>query len=364
MYQRLKGTLLLGLVFAALPAGTARAQWGMPGGMMGWEWMGFGVGTAQGDIARGEGMFLMGAGIYNQLTAEAEALNTETVMRWNEYVHEAQANANRLRAERRAGERERTKAAIDARLARLRDNPEPRDINQGDALNASLDIINDPRVYVKALQAAKMAVPSQVVRNIPFRYAAAAITYSLHDLVGGHLPEALRAPQFAAEREAIAALEKTLFESDADEVKPDPAVLDKLLAAIYSAEEKVAAAYQRGTRPRFDADRFLKAAHGLVVMLKSPQYDVILAGLDKRESVPLGELLNFMKAFNLRFGVANTAGERTSLNTLHPMLVTLREEIRPALAAAGPAPSTDQAMERFFSSLSYDDLQKKAPRPK
>ncbi|WP_165228888.1 hypothetical protein [Aquisphaera insulae] len=365
MFRRSRLATIFGFLIVALPATTARAQWGMPGGMMGgWEWMGMGVGTAQGDIARGEGMFLMGAGIYNQLTAEADALNTDTVMRWNEYVHEAQSNANRIRTQRQLAERERTNAAIDARLDRLRNNPEPRDITQGDALNASLDVLNDPRIYVKALQSAKAPVPSRIVRNIPFRYAAAAITISLHDLVGGHLPAALNTPQFAAERETISTLEKQLFESDADEITPDPAVLDKILAALYSAEEKVASAYQAGSRERREADRFLKAAHGLVVMLRSPEYDVILAGLQKKENVSLGELLSFMKAFNLRFGVANTAAERSSLTTLHPLLVALRSEIAPALAASGPAPSTQDAMEKFFSSLTYDDLQKKAPKPK
>ena len=74
----------------ALQGSSAQAQWGFPGGFGGFCWGGWGVGTAEGDIARGMGLFLEGAGFYEKQTAEARSIDTDTVMRWNEYVHEAQ----------------------------------------------------------------------------------------------------------------------------------------------------------------------------------------------------------------------------------------------------------------------------------
>ncbi len=105
-----------------------------PGGFGGCGWMGWGVGTAEGDIARGMGSFLMGAGFYNEATAVADSINTDTIMRWNEYVHEAQENLNRKRAQRKVQARERTNNLNESIQNRLSEAPELRDIFQGSAL--------------------------------------------------------------------------------------------------------------------------------------------------------------------------------------------------------------------------------------
>ena len=118
-------------------------------------------------------------------TAEAGSIDTDTVMRWNQYVHESQMNSNRLRQQRQAGARERNTRLTDERQRRLRDNPDPSDIHRGDALNAALDEIDDPRVYAKALQGAKVKIGGENIREIPFRYASAAITFSIHQLTRG-----------------------------------------------------------------------------------------------------------------------------------------------------------------------------------
>ena len=47
-------------------------------------------------MARGLGVYAAGAGYYNQQTAVARSINTDTVMRWNEYVYESQMESNRI----------------------------------------------------------------------------------------------------------------------------------------------------------------------------------------------------------------------------------------------------------------------------
>jgi hypothetical protein len=333
-------------------------------GFGGFGWEGWGVGTVEGDLARGLGIFALGAGVYNRETAIADSINVDTIIRWNEYVHEAQATANRNRFQRMARQRERNVRLADQIRKRLRDNPEPRDIFQGDALNVALDEIDDPRVYVKALQHAKAKIGGEMIRNIPFRYAAAAITVSIDQLATGALPPALRTADFQAEREQIEALDRQIraeIEADKD---PDPATVDKLLGAIYAAEQKAAQLLPRNSRERNEADRFLKALHGLVAMLKTPAIDVILAGVEKRPDATLGELLRFMSAFNLRFGVASTPQQRELYSFLYPKLVKLRDEVAPALATSTAPKTSVTEAEDFFSKMSYDDLQKKAPNPK
>ncbi len=356
------GVLMFAL--AAIQGSWARAQWGYPGGYGGFGWGGWGATTAQGDIARGLGQYAMGAGFYNRETAVANSINTDTVMRWNQYVYESQKEANRLHHGKLALERLQTNQAADQIRDRLRNNPEPRDIYRGDAMNVALDEINDPRVYTKALEGAKAKVAPQTIRDIPFQYAAAAITISIHQ-ISKNPPAVLLTPEFEAERTAFKALGQGVRKDIEDGKTPDPEAIRKLLELVNQTEDKVQKTVQAGTRQRTEADRYLKALHGLIVMLQSPAIDLLTAGLENRPEANLGELLTFMNAFNLRFGVASTPQQRQAYDALFPRLVALRNQVAPALASTSTpaqAPSGSEAHD-FFSGMSYQDLKKKAPTP-
>ena len=247
--------LAVGLVCAlsAVQGGMAQAQWGFPGGFGGFCWGGWGSAQPRETLHEAWGSTRKGMGFYERQTAEARSIDTDTVMRWNEYVHESQMNSNRLREQRQVDARERNTRLTDERQKRLRDNPEPRDIERGDALNAALDEIDDPRVYAKALQGAKVKIGGDNIRQIPFRYASAAITFSIHQLTKGPLPAALLAPEFAVDREAFSAIDQQITEQIAEGNDPDHATVDKLLTAIYAAETRVANIYPgtpaHATRP-------------------------------------------------------------------------------------------------------------------
>ena len=107
----------------------------------------------------------------------------------------------------------------------------------------------------------------------------------------------------------------------------------------------------------------MKGLHGLAAMLKTPALDVILAGVENRPDATLGELLNFMMAFNLRFGVATTPQQREVYSSLYPKLVQLRNEIAPALASSAAPKLNGHEPEDFFSVMTEKDLQKRAPQP-
>jgi hypothetical protein len=353
-------------VFALLliQGACAQAQWGYPGGYGGYGWGGWGGQTAQGDIARGLGAYAMGAGYYNQQTAVANSINTDTVMRWNQYVYESQMNANRLHAGKLAADRFQTNQAADQIRERLRNNPERADIYRGDAMNVALDEINDPRIYSKALQSGQVKIGGEMIRNVPFQSASAAITMSIHQLVKGGPPKALMAPAFAADRETIKELGQEIRKQIDNDKNPDKATIEKLLAAINQAEAKADKLLPANSKDRVEADRYLKALHGLVAMLDSPALDLILAGVEKRPEATVGELLGFMNAFNLRFGPATTPKQREVYDSLYPKLVDLRNQIAPALAATAAAPASGGTEPgEFFSGMSYQDLQKRAPAP-
>jgi len=88
------------LVVAAVGGEPCRAQYYYPPGYAGYGWNGWGGGgsggsTVQGDVARGMGMFAAGAGVYNEKSAVAASINTDTAMRWNQYMWQSQQEANR-----------------------------------------------------------------------------------------------------------------------------------------------------------------------------------------------------------------------------------------------------------------------------
>src|SRR5277367_3841861 len=71
----------------------ARAQYGYPAGYGGYGWGGWGS-TPQSSLARGLGYFNMGRGVYNEDTAVARSINTDTVMRWNQYAYQSHITAS------------------------------------------------------------------------------------------------------------------------------------------------------------------------------------------------------------------------------------------------------------------------------
>jgi hypothetical protein len=357
------GAMVLALV--ALQGTSAHAQWGYPIGYGGWGWGGWGASSLQGDMARGLGEFAMGAGFYNQQTAIAESINTDTVMRWNQYVYESQMESNRIYWANMAKQRAQTNLAAEQIKERLRNNPSPSDVYRGDAMNVAYDEINNPRVYAKALEAGKAKVGTQLIRNIPFQYASAAITLSIHQLAKGGPPQALLRPEFEEDRAQIKTLGAELRKQIEEGKDPDSGTIDKMLTMINKAEAKADSIFPKNSRDRIEADRFLKALHGLIAMLKTPAIDVILAGVEKRPEATLGELLHFMNAFNLRFGVASTPTQKQVYDELYPKLLALRNEVGPALAAtaASTSPSKGTEPHDFFQGMTYQDLQKKAPAP-
>lgn len=355
--------VVLAVACWAVPANRAQAQFGYPGGFGDFGWAGWGASTVEGDIARGLGVFAAGLGSYNVATAQADAINAETLLHWNEYVYQGQMVQNARFREQQMRAAKRTQDAQNAIQDRVRNNPESRDIFMGTALNVSLDEINHPSVYTRLLKGASTKIGSDKVRLIPFQYAAAGITMGIHQLATGRMPAPLLKPEFDAEREALKALDQQLLDQTADDNAPDPETVKKFLQTIYAAEEKAANLVTDRPLEKKQAQKYLLALHGLVAMLKAPALDQFLEGVDKRPEITLAQLLNFMSAFNLRFAPATTAQQRQLYTELYPMLVGLREQIGPLRGGMREIKTTGHEPEDFFSAMNPADLAKKAPRP-
>jgi hypothetical protein len=349
------------LCCVALPA---RAQWAYPGGFGGWGWGGWnGSATVLGNEAHGMGVFAAGAGQYNLQTAQANAINTDTMMRFNEYLWESQQLANQRYFRRQAERRQLNNERIAATYARLRDNPDRADVHRGDALNVMLDELSAPGVYIRTIKAAQAPLSSTLVKDVPFRYAPLGISISLDELAN-RVPPVLKDPAFDKQRLALEAItEKAKSESETDD-QISTETLKSVQAAIKALHEKIKSEVPAG-RSRNEADNFLKAAYGLARMMESPDIRVFLKDLDEVDTTKLASLLGFMYSFNLRFAPATTPRQRNAYDELFTKLRSLRDQVFPqddAPVAIGLPVHLDPASAReFFSGMDLNEVQQKKP---
>ena len=339
---------------------SARAQFGYPGGYGGYGWGGWGgASTFQGDYARGLGAFAAGAGQYNEQTAVANSINADTVMRWNEYVYQSQMVTNRKFREKLDREKGTTLAARQRINDRLRNNPDPADIASGEALNVALDEVNNPRVYLRGLETAKVKIDGPSIRNIPFQYASAAISTSISDLVNNGPPDLLKKPEFDADRVALRAVGTKIREKTEVGEQPADADIQEAQKLISSIRKQLEANYNRSTAGFTDAQRYLRATYGLTRMLQGPALDVILSGVENRKEATFGDLLGFMNSFNLRFGRATSPEQRGVYSQSYPLLARARDE---AAANLQPAPTAGNGHPHdFFAGMDPNDLESRKP---
>ena len=328
--------------FLILASGAcAEAQYYYPAGYAGYGWNGWGAGggTVQGDIARGMGVFAAGAGYYNEQTAKAAAINADTAMKWNEYMYRSQQEANRRYYTRLAERQDQNVKTQEEVYARLRDNPTKYDIYRGDALNVALDELSSPQVYIRELKGASEKFPGEMIREIPFNYASAAVTVVRppdHDqgpdprgpdttaVRGrpGQDPRDRRHDPSAGRRGGQDRPRDARPHGGRDQGAPGEGLREA--GRQHQGPQRVRAVPQGRRGPDPHAPH---AGH------QRPARRCGQAPRDDR-----GDLLGFMKAFNLRFGVADDLAERKVYDQLYPLLAKLSDQARPSRK---PGPSAE-----------------------
>ncbi len=361
--RRLPGLAALLAAILSFPVASAHAQYRYPGGYGGWGGWGGGGSTVQGSVASGMGNYAAGAGAYNVETAQARAMNANTAMQWNDYMYQINQRNSANEMARLNRRQKETVETLDATAKRLRDNPSPRDIHTGDALNVVLTDLANPKVYTQFVQKSTQPIPSALVKNIDFQFAANMILLSLDDVSARGVPDSLATnPAYEADRKAIRALvEKGKKEGESSN-QVSIETLRNFRTAVKTLQDKVDAA-EPGTRRRDEADNFLKALYGLSKMLERPQVEQFLKGLERYPTTTLGYLITFMHSFNLRFGIAKTPEQEAAYDQLYPLLVRLRDQsqgqgVAPMIAPP-PMPDPKHATT-FFSGMDYSHFQ---PQP-
>jgi hypothetical protein len=363
---RLLGLATLLVVVLSVPGSSAHAQYVYPGGYGGWAGWGGGGSTVQGNIASGMGNYAAGAGAYNVQTAQARSMNTQTAMQWNDYMYAINKRNAATEVARLNKRQQNVNETADATYKRLHDNPEPRDIHTGDALNIVLTELADPKVYSQFSQKSTQPIDSALVKRINFKFAPQMILISLEDLSARGVPDILAtSPAFEADRQKIRAIVTKGRKEAESSNQVTIETLRDFREAVKTLKEKADSTLAAGTPQRNEVDNFLKALYGLSKMLEQPQVEQFLKGLNRYPTTTMGHLITFMQSFNLRFGVAKTPEQEAAYDQLYPMLVQLRDQSlgqgssSSPLTAQAPLPDPKKATS-FFSGMDYSHFQ---PQP-
>jgi hypothetical protein len=313
MLRSVRFALVLAAVLAA--ASEARAQYGYGRG-----WGGWGASTPGSSMARGLGMMSAGAGMYNESTAQARSINANTAMRWNQAMFNGSRVGARMFAAREKALKEQNETAYSGLRDRIRNHPTTRDVTDGDALNAVLDVLLNPTNADTSIQQIKTPIRPETIANIPFEVASEGMTVCLDRMtMDGQWPQAVLGDEFKPERDGLRKAIQAALEADKQgEVDPDT------VAAVQAAVDRLRNKFEKlvpQTSPDYvSAHWAIKAMDGLTKMLYSPQMDKVLSELEDYQGATIGDLLGFMQAFNLRFGPANSYRQRLIYQKIYPML--------------------------------------------
>jgi hypothetical protein len=308
-------TILLGIPLSA------SAQY--PGGYGGVGWGGWGSSTGStvgGDMARGLGTYAAGVGQMNVNDAQARSMNADTVMRWNNAMWQSQVLVNHsfnMRLQER--QRNLNKAQADI-YKRLRDAPEEHDIEDGDALNVQLDLLLNPKIYKAVIQSIRTPISKAMIRDIPFEYASEGVVICINQLtLDESLPPELREDVYQA---PLADFRKTMITALDEDIKGrlKPSTIKKAADSLAHLNATFERTVPNTSQDYYPTRDILKGLTGMVRMLHRPKVEEAIAALEKAPDTNLGELLGFMHAYGLRFGVAETDAQRQIYQEIYPLL--------------------------------------------
>ncbi|MHC5541480.1 hypothetical protein ACYOEI_24940 [Singulisphaera rosea] len=295
--------ILAGLTLFLLSAESASAQMFIFGGGS----------TAQGDILRGQGIFLQGAGSFLYNAAVADSINVDTSIRLNEYIWNVAKNENRENAIHRAEKAARQLENYEEILKRIRENPTDNDLEKGDALNDVMTQLLSPQIADSAFRILPVDLPGEMIREIPFFYGPKDATFSMRRLANkgkNAWPVGFRDAAFARERRQY---ERAL--DDALDQQLDGKLSHNAILQVELAVKELSLKLDEVNPPSRDkvyleAKNYLKTLTDAKENFKIHDIEKMLGEIDRYSGTKVHDLMVFMQKYNLRFGVAAIGAER------------------------------------------------------
>lgn len=350
---------------------SVHAQWGGWGG-----WGGWGASTPMEGIGYGMGAMAMGAGQYNVDSAMARSMNVDTNLRISQAMWQQQHYLNWTNMLRRERNSRNTVQSLENIKKRIHEQPNDSDIRSGNALNAVLEDVTDPKkVHPSQLHLSRIPLEPGLGKDLPLFYANQAVAFTIGDLMGeGEVPLLLRSEVYAPNREEI---KKAL--ADVEQHSAEQALSLDQVNALIKAIDKLDQAFQKHAKfgdPGYqEAKARLTSIKRMTKMLSSPNFEEILATVEKARKAnvepTVTDLIGFMKHFNLRFGAAKTERQAQAMASLFPKMDQIRDEILAQTSEANPSQMavSTKSLSEVLNKLPIDDTppapdsDKPAPRP-
>ncbi len=305
--------------------------------------------TVDGDQARGMGVFLQGAAWYELNAAKANELNTRAMIgleKWNQQVYAAyqQEQASRIAQQRNLTKAQAEKAARDraAREEQLRTSPTSDQVVKGEALNALLIDLSDPKITETSWRLAKVDLPPGVgIKPLVFRFAPKPGAKGNQELsrgvialarldTEGRWPGVLEGKALAPERlNYEAAYRAVRDESLAGKLSLDSILrMDGAIEAL-KAKAKTSVPTERGFRDV--AIRFVGDLAQATSFFDADTMDYareIINDTQRHEAGTVGELLAFMRKYRLMFASAEKSPNGGEMyRTLYGLMGKQKEKL-------------------------------------
>jgi len=279
-----------------------------------------GAQTVEGDILRGQGAFLRGAGWYNLNTAKANSVNVDATIRWKEDLRRIQRErqySEMLKKSEKGQNVEQLRREIAQREQELRLNPRPEDVQSGAALNALVYDLTDPDITSNKWKSRSpvelppgMSVKELIFSFTPHRastHASAALSRGVIALsrldIKDKWPVVLKKDELAKERKTY---EDAYIRVRDKVVRGDYAVQEILAldAALDDLKKKIANEIPNERGFRSDANNFVNDLRDATRMFDATSVDYareILIDTKDHDAANVEELVAFMTKYRLQF---------------------------------------------------------------
>jgi uncharacterized protein (TIGR03067 family) len=320
--------------------------------------------TPQGDILRGEGVFLRGKGLYEYYSAKGRRIDAGTeimIRQWNMLVYDCYKRERARHIQYRKGQTVAQEAAARKRMAekeeRLRTSPTDEDVVSGEALNALLQDLSDPTINASAWRAASVTLPQAIsIRSLFFRFAPRpgdknAGTLSSNLIALGRLDPSRGWPIFipqdkvGPECRAYEATHRTLLQQcEKDALKLE--AVTTLDAALNALKARVSATVPVERNFRTTAVKYVTDMQAATKIFDASTIDFVQEMIrDTHDYNPetVAELLAFLRKYRLFF--ASAEGRPEDGDVYRALFRLLREQkeklglpVLPPELVPGPPP--------------------------
>jgi hypothetical protein len=276
-----------------------------------------GVGTAQGDILRGQGSYLVGAGWYNLNTARARNIDVDTWKKHNLEVQRLYRSYMIDRYKHSLGRKKLTEGVEQAALKKLeedqkrwRESPTPEDVSSGNALNALAIDLADPLIEPRSWGTAAVALPQGLtLSSITFKIADSKVSSVFQNtvaidrllLVEGW-PIWFRRPELDREKRAYETAVKKVVERCRQGVPLEARDVDALRESVLALQKKVPEVVTGRDGQRASAIEYVRQLDGATRLFAEQAYaESLIKDVSEHQAENVAQLLGFMRYHRLLF---------------------------------------------------------------